>query len=69
MNLSLGKSGFGFDRPENLARFVGQGLVILTGARIAGEKTGDDRWYEKFVPAADKIFERHLHELKKEGST
>ncbi len=36
MNLSLGKSGFGFDRAENLARFVGQGLVILTGARIAG---------------------------------
>ena len=36
---------------------------------IGGEKTGDDRWYEKFVPVADRIFERHLRELKKEGST
>ena len=36
---------------------------------IGGEKTGDDRWYEKFVPVADRIFERQLNELKKEGST
>jgi hypothetical protein len=35
---------------------------------IGGEKTGDDRWYEKFVPIADRLFERHLFELKKEGS-
>jgi hypothetical protein len=36
---------------------------------IGGEKTGDNRWYEKLVPIADRIFERHLIELKKEGST
>jgi hypothetical protein len=36
---------------------------------IGGEKTGDDRWYEKFVPVADRIFERHLDELKKERNT
>jgi len=36
---------------------------------IGGEKTGDDRWYEKFVPVADRIFERHLQDLKEEGST
>jgi hypothetical protein len=36
---------------------------------IGGEKTGDDRWYEKFVPAADRLFEQHLLEIKKEGST
>jgi hypothetical protein len=35
---------------------------------IGGEKTGDDRWYEKFVPVADRLFERHLLEIKKEGS-
>jgi hypothetical protein len=35
---------------------------------IGGEKTGDDRWYEKFVPIADRLFERHLFEIKKEGS-
>jgi hypothetical protein len=32
---------------------------------IGGEKTGDDRWYEKFVPVAERLFERHLLELKK----
>jgi hypothetical protein len=35
---------------------------------IGGEKTGDDRWYEKFVPIADRLFERHLLEIEKEGS-
>ena len=34
---------------------------------IAGDKTGDDRWYDKFVPIADRLFEEHLNELKKEG--
>jgi DNA-binding XRE family transcriptional regulator len=33
---------------------------------IGGEKTGDDRWYEKIVPLADRIFGRHLEELRKE---
>jgi hypothetical protein len=36
---------------------------------IGGEKTGDDRWYEKFVPAADRLFGKHLLEIKKEGTT
>jgi hypothetical protein len=40
-------------------------LAILS---IGGEKTGDDRWYEKFVPIADRLLERHLLDLKKEGS-
>jgi len=35
---------------------------------IGGEKTGDDRWYEKFVPLADRLFDRHLQEIKKEGT-
>ena len=35
---------------------------------IGGEKTGDDRWYEKSVPIADRLLEQHLLELKKEGS-
>ena len=33
---------------------------------IGGDKAGDDRWYQKFVPVADRLFERHLPELKKE---
>jgi len=32
---------------------------------IGGDKTGDPKWYEKFVPIADDLFERHLRELRK----
>lgn len=34
---------------------------------IGGDKTGDDRWYGTFVPIADRLFDDHLNELKKEG--
>ena len=34
---------------------------------IGGDKTGDDRWYETMVPAADKLFDNHLKELRNEG--
>ena len=34
---------------------------------IGGDKTGDDRWYERFVPVADRIYDLHLEELRKEG--
>jgi len=40
----------------------------LGNTLIGSEKTGDDRWYEKFVPIADRLLERHLLEIKKEGS-
>lgn len=33
---------------------------------VAGDKTGDDRWYETNVPDADRLFERHLQAIKKE---
>jgi hypothetical protein len=32
---------------------------------IGGDKTGNDRWYEEFVPVADKLFDEHLATLKK----
>lgn len=34
---------------------------------LGGDKTGDDRWYEKFVPLADRLYDQHLDGLKKEG--
>ena len=34
---------------------------------IGGDKTGDDRWYENFVPVGDQLFDIHLNELRKEG--
>ena len=34
---------------------------------IGGDKTGDDRFYERFVPVADRLYDEHLEELRKEG--
>jgi hypothetical protein len=33
---------------------------------LGGNKTGDDRWYDKNVPKADALYERHLRELADE---
>jgi hypothetical protein len=34
--------------------------VLLVG----GDKTGNEQWYETFVPLADRLYERRLHELE-----
>lgn len=34
---------------------------------LGGDKTGDDRWYEKFVPIADRLFDEHLAAIEKES--
>lgn len=34
---------------------------------IGGKKQGDDRWYERFVPLADDLYDQHLTELREEG--
>lgn len=34
---------------------------------LGGDKTGDDRWYEKNVPLADRIYDDYLKEIKEEG--
>ena len=36
---------------------------------VAGDNTGDDRWYEINVPLADRLFEGHLQMIEKEGSS
>ena len=33
---------------------------------IGGDKTGNDRWYEIFVPIADRLYKEHLKELEKD---
>lgn len=30
---------------------------------IGGDKTGDARWYERFVPLADRLYEVHVRDL------
>ena len=34
---------------------------------IGGDKTGKDEWYDENVPIADKLYDEHIEELKKEG--
>jgi hypothetical protein len=34
---------------------------------IGGDKTGNDRWYEVFVPIADRIYDTHSAQLRAEG--
>jgi hypothetical protein len=36
---------------------------------IGGRKTGDDRWYDTFIPIADRLYEEHLDQVAKEGPT
>ena len=31
---------------------------------VGGDKTGDNRWYEAYVPIADRLYDEHLEELK-----
>lgn len=37
--------------------------ILLIGCN----KVGDDRFYERYVPVADKLYDVHLEELAKEG--
>jgi hypothetical protein len=44
-------------------------LYALDPRRVAflllgGDKTGNNRWYEQFVPRADAIYDAHLGELE-----
>jgi hypothetical protein len=34
---------------------------------LGGDKTGNERWYEKHVPIADTLYDEYLGELKQEG--
>jgi hypothetical protein len=34
---------------------------------IGGDKTGDDRWYDVNVPMADRLYDEHMKQLRKEG--
>ena len=34
---------------------------------IGGDKTGDDRFYQRLIPLADALYDTHLKELAQEG--
>jgi len=31
---------------------------------VAGDKTGDDRFYERMIPEADRLYDEHLEEIR-----
>ena len=33
---------------------------------LGGDKSGDNRWYDKMIPKADALYEQHLRQLKNE---
>jgi len=35
---------------------------------IGGSKVGDDRWYKKHIPIADRLYESHLNNLDRGNS-
>ena len=35
---------------------------------IGGDKTGEKRWYEIFVPIADRLYDDHLTDLEKHNN-
>jgi len=34
---------------------------------IGGDKTGDNRFYDRMIPTADDLYDEHLEELRREG--
>ena len=36
---------------------------------IGGAKAGNERWYDTHVPTADRLYDEHLDELRREGLT
>ena len=34
---------------------------------IGGDKTGDNRWYETYIPIADRLYDEYLEQLRIEG--
>ena len=38
-------------------------VILLIGA----DKTGDKRWYKRFVPLAERLYREYLAELREEG--
>lgn len=52
------------DRCEYFTLSIPGGSAILL---IGGDKTGDDRFYERMVPVADQLYDMYIAEIRKEG--
>ncbi len=36
---------------------------------LGGSKKGNERWYQAFVPVAEKLYDQHLEHIRTEGQT
>ena len=55
-------------RTENPARRAAVSHAVrLRSALIGGDKTGDGRWYEVNVPIANRLYDDHMQQLRREG--
>jgi hypothetical protein len=48
-------------------------LYVFDPRRVAilllgGDKAGGDRWYERNVPLADRLYDNYLAEVKEDGN-
>jgi hypothetical protein len=34
---------------------------------IGGNKAGDDRFYERMIPIADRLYDEHIDQIRREG--
>jgi hypothetical protein len=34
---------------------------------IGGNKAGDDRFYERMIPRADRLYDDYIEEIRREG--
>lgn len=53
----------GGDPLRRLYAFDLRRMAILI---VAGDKSGDDRWYDTNEPIADRLFQKHLRTIEKE---
>lgn len=40
--------------------------ILLVAGDKSGDKSGDKRFYERMIPEADRLYEEHLAELRRE---
>ncbi len=52
------------DRSGRFTRSTPRQHAILL---IGGDKTGDDRFYDRMIPLAERLYDEYLEELRKEG--
>ena len=50
-----------------MRRCPGSSSTRTSSGNGGGDTTGNDRFYEEFVPLADDLYSEQLEELRKEG--